>query len=337
MNNRPKPSSTIEGKRVFITGGAGFIGASLIERLVRHNEIVVFDNFRRDALSSKSYRNHNNLKVIKGDVLDSEAVNDAMQGANIIVHAAAIAGIDSVSKMPADTMLINMSGTSNVLEAAKRLPCLERFINFSTSEVFGGAAFNSEESDPSNIGAVGEARWTYAVSKLATEHLAFAYHRQYGIPITTLRPFNIYGPGQVGEGAMHVFIRRALENEDLNIFGEGNQIRAWCYIDDMVDALMLTMTHPDAVGESFNIGNSRAVITVLGLAQTVCRVLYSKSNIVFKPPLSSDIELRIPSAKKVKEMIGFEAKVDLEDGIRRTADWYREQNDKLPVLPDIFK
>ncbi|MFH1017937.1 MAG: NAD-dependent epimerase/dehydratase family protein [Pseudomonadota bacterium] len=337
MRENARANPIIEGKRIFITGGAGFIGASLIERLIRENEITVFDSFRRDALSSKPYRNHKNLTVIKGDVLDREAVTSAMEGANIVVHAAAIAGIDTVSQMPAETMLINMSGTSNVLEGAKRLPELERFVNFSTSEVFGGAAFNSEESDPSSIGAVGEARWTYAVSKLATEHLAFAYHRQYGMPTVTLRPFNIYGPGQVGEGALHVFIRRALENEDLNIFGEGHQIRAWCYIDDMIEGLMLTLKHSDAVGESFNIGNARAVTTIHGLAQTVCRVLYSKSNIVFKPPLTSDIELRIPSVRKAKELIGFEAKMDLEDGIRRTADWYREHFDQLPDLPDIFK
>jgi UDP-glucose 4-epimerase len=134
----------------------------------------------------------------------------------------------------------------------------------------------------------------------------------------------VYGPGQTGEGALQVFIRRALLNEPIQIYGDGTQIRAWCYIDDMVEGLMCAMERPSAVGESFNIGNARAVTTVFGLAETICRVLNSKSEIVFKEPLSADIELRIPETKKAEAMLGFKAKVDLEEGIRRTAMWYSQ-------------
>lgn len=330
-------SAKVKGKNIFITGGAGFIGSTLIGRLIEDNKITVYDNYNRDSLSGKSYSGHPNLNVVKGDILDVKALSEAMGDANIIVHCAAIAGIDTVIKKPVDTLKINMLGTSNIFEAAKKLKNLERLVNFSTSEVFGQAAFNSEETDASSIGAVGEARWTYAVSKLATEHMAFAYHRQYDIPATTLRPFNIYGPGQVGEGALHIFIRKALQNDDLFIFGEGHQIRAWCYVDDMIDGLMMAIQHKDAIGESFNIGNAKAVTTILGLAQTVCRVLESKSKIVFKPPLSSDIELRIPSIKKAKEVIGFSARVDLEEGIAKTAQWYKKRLDNLPELSSMFK
>lgn len=323
-------------KNILITGGAGFIGASLIGRLVEKNKITVFDTFTRNALENMDYGRHANLAIVKGSILDKERIRGAIQGKQIIVHCAAVAGIDTVAKCPSDTMLINMMGTAHILEAARKVEGIERIVNFSTSEVFGGTAFNSEESHNSNIGAVGEARWTYAVSKLAGEHLAFAYCRQYGLPTVTLRPFNIYGPGQIGEGAMHVFIRKALRDEDLCIFGEGNQIRAWCYIDDMIEGLLETMTNPRALGESFNIGNARAVMTILGLAQTVCRVLNSKSRIVFRKALSSDIELRIPSVRKARELIGFEAKVDLEEGIRRTAEWYMKHEKDLPDLPALF-
>jgi len=328
---------SIVGKDIFITGGAGFIGSSLIGRLIDDNHITVYDTFARDSLSMKPYAKHRHLEIIRGDILDSVRLSEAMAQHQIVVHCAAIAGIDTVARQPTDTMRINMIGTGNVLDAARQLDNLERLVNFSTSEVFGQSALHSEESDNPNIGAVGEARWTYAVSKLASEHNTFAYHRQFGMPTVTVRPFNIYGPGQIGEGAMHVFVRRALRNEDIYIFGEGTQIRAWCYIDDMIDGLLRAMTDSNAIGESFNIGNARAVITILGLAQTVCRVLNSTSRIVFKEALSSDIELRIPSVKHAREIIGFQAKVDLEEGIQKTAEWYLEHQSELPRLPAIFK
>jgi UDP-glucose 4-epimerase len=313
----------ITGKRVFITGGAGFIGNTIISRLIAENDIVVFDNFHRDTLSGSGLVNHPRLTVVRGDVLDYAAVRDAMRGADIVIHAAAIAGIDTVIRMPVQTMRVNMIGTANVLEAARENKIPDRVIDFSTSEVFGPMAFRASEGDSTVSGSAGEARWTYAVSKLAGEHLAKAYHKQYQLPIVTIRPFNIYGPGQTGEGAIQIFIKRALRGEVLRIDGDGNQIRAWCYIDDFVDGLMACLTVPQAVGESFNIGNARAVITILGLAQTVCRVLGSSSEIVFDPPLSADIAIRIPSVTKSQELLGFKAKVDLEDGIRRAADWYR--------------
>jgi UDP-glucose 4-epimerase len=220
-------------------------------------------------------------------------------------------------------MTVNMIGTANVLEAAKINKVSDRIVDFSTSEVFGSMAFKSSETDQTVSGSAGEARWTYAVSKLAGEHLAHAYHHQYKLPIVTVRPFNVYGPGQTGEGAIQIFIKRALNNEDIHIDGDGNQIRAWCYVDDFAECLLRCLKDPKAVGQSFNIGNARAVITILGLAQTVCRVLKSDSKIVFDPPLSADIALRIPSVTKAEELLGFKAKVDLEEGISRTAEWMK--------------
>jgi UDP-glucose 4-epimerase len=326
----------ITGKRIFITGGAGFIGSSLIEKLIDENEIIVFDNLTHDALQGKPYARHKNLKCIQGDILDLSALKMAMQGSQIIVHAAAIAGIDTVIKSPVKTMRVNMLGTANVLEVASSLTKVERLLSFSTSEVFGSRAFKSEESDNTVAGSAGEARWVYAVSKLAGEHLAQAYHTEYGLPAVTVRPFNIYGPCQIGEGALQIFIRKALQNENLTIFGDGTQIRAWCYIDDLIKGIMKALEHPRAVGESFNIGNSRAVITILGLAESVLRVLKSDSQIIFRPSLSADIELRIPNVNKARELIGFEAEVSLEEGIMRTASWYRERLADLPPLPKIF-
>ena len=151
--------------------------------------------------------------------------------------------------------------------------------------------------------------------------MAMAYLKEFELPVVTVRPFNVYGPGQTGDSAMKTFIQKALNNEDINIFGDGSQIRAWCYVDDFVRGLMLCLTRKEAIGHSFNIGNERAVVTIYGLAQTICRVLGSQSKIVFKPALSADIELRIPSIKKAREVLGYNPLVELEEGIQRTAEW----------------
>jgi UDP-glucose 4-epimerase len=313
----------IQGKRIFITGGAGFIGSTLAGCLVRENHVVVYDNLSRNSLQHKSFASHPNLEVVQASILDFEKLSAAMKGADIVVHCAAIAGIDTVIKSPTTTMRVNMVGSANVLEAAAMLDRCDRVVCFSTSEVFGSTAFRSSETDRTVMGAVGEARWTYAVSKLAEEHLAIAYHQEKGLPTTVVRPFNVYGPGQVGEGAIRTFIQRAIRDEPLEIHGDGTQIRAWCYVDDMVEGVLRAITADRAVGETFNIGNQRAVVTIYGLANTIIRVLGSKSPVRFTLKDYVDVELRIPSVTKARELLGFEAKVDLEEGIQLTAEYYR--------------
>lgn len=309
----------IENHKICITGGAGFIGSTLVQRLVGHNEITVLDTLARDRLSTLSCRNHPNLTVIEGDIMSPPDLRKAVKGADLIVHCAGVAGIDTVVKAPVGTLSVNMIGSYNVLEAARTESRCRLVICFSTSEVFGPQAFGSKETDPTIVGAVGKARWTYAVSKLASEHLAISFYKQHGLPTTVLRPFNVYGPGQVGEGALKIFIERAIRDEPITIYGDGNQIRAWCYVDDMVEAVMRAIESPKAVGESFNIGNSRSVETIWGLANHVIRLTGSSSEIVFKPALSADIELRIPCVDKARDVLDFTAKVDLQEGIRRTA------------------
>ena len=307
-----------------MTGGAGFIGSTLIGRLIEENRVFVFDNLSRNALAGLAYSSHPNLTLVVGDVTDASALRSAMAEADphVVVHMAAIAGIDTVIKSPTTTMRVNLMGTLNALESARQVKRLERFVDFSTSEVFGSNAFRAEESGLASIGAVGEARWIYAVSKLTGEHMAHAYHREFGLPAVTLRPFNVYGPGQVGEGAIHRFVTQALQHKDIEIHGDGSQIRAWCYVDDMVDGVLLAMTHPKAIGESFNVGNARAVVTIFGLANAVVRVLNSESAIRFVRKDYADIELRVPNVDKARNLIGFEARVDLEEGIKRTGEFY---------------
>jgi Nucleoside-diphosphate-sugar epimerases len=314
----------LSGKRIFITGGAGFIGTTLAKRLVDANEIIAADNLHRDALSGTPLADHPNFSFHEADILDAETMNELAAGATHIVHCAAIAGVSSVLESPVRTMRVNVIGTYNMLEAATAtLGTLERFVDFSTSEVFGTHAFRVQEGQVSTIGSVGEARWTYAVSKLAGEHMAHAYHDELGLPTVTVHPFNVFGPGQIGGGAIRAFIEAALAERDLTIHGDGSQIRAWCYVDDMVDGTLLCLERPEAVGQAFNIGNNRSTVTIYDLAQRVNRLSGSPGKIVFQPLDYADVELRIPNVDKARELLGFEAKVELDEGLERTIAWYR--------------
>jgi dTDP-glucose 4,6-dehydratase len=318
----------IQDKTILLTGGAGFIGTTLVHRLLEHNKIVVYDNGHRNALRESPAWTHPNLFFIHGDVLDSEKLNSAVDRAepNIIVHLAAIAGVDTVLKVPARTMKINFIGTYNMLEAVVNYgKGIERFVDFSTSEVFGTHVYHAEEMNATTLGTVGEARWTYAVSKLAAEHLVHNYGKETGLPTVSIRPFNVFGPRQVGVGAIHTFVIRALQGLPLEIHGDGNQIRAWCYIDDMVEGILASMTKPEAVGHVFNIGNPRGTVTIHTLADKIKTLCESDSEIVFVKKDYVDVELRIPSIKKAVELLGFRPKVDLNEGLIRTINWYREQ------------
>ncbi|MBP7126157.1 NAD-dependent epimerase/dehydratase family protein [Myxococcota bacterium] len=315
------------GRKVLVTGGAGFIGTSLALRLVRECdcEVVLLDNLHRNALAETPLLDHPAVRLVQGDVLDEAVVREAVAGCTEVVHMAAIAGVDTVMRMPVRTMEVALIGTRNVLRAAFDAGICRRFVDFSTSEVFGRYAYKVTEGDHHELGAVGEARWTYAVSKLATEHLALSYHRQHGFPACSIRPFNIYGPRQVGEGAVHHFIVRALAGEPLTVHNDGAQIRSWCYIDDIVDGILRVLDVPEAVGEAFNIGNPRSTLTIFNLAREVVRLAGSRSEVRMVDWPYVDVELRIPDIGKARRLLGYEPKVDLEEGLTRTIAWYRER------------
>ncbi len=316
----------LEGKRILLTGGAGFIGTTVAGLLADANEVVLYDNLHNDALSQTSLRDHPNVTFVQGDILDLDDLAAAAEGATHLVHMAAIAGVATVLKSPVRTMRVNLLGTANVAEVAHGLgDRLERMIDFSTSEVFGRHAYKVEETHETSGGQVGEARWSYAVSKLAGEYFLHAYFEEHGLPVAVVRPFNIYGPNQIGVGAIHHFVRHAINGEEITVHNDGAQIRAWCYMDDIATAVLEILENPAAVGQSFNIGNPRSVCTTYDLALRIKRLAGSDSPIVFKPLEYSDVEIRIPDITRAREVLGWEPQVDLDEGLERTIAWYRAQ------------
>ena len=313
--------------KVFITGGAGFIGTHIAAELADRNEVVLFDNLHNCAYANTPLKNHPNVRLIEGDVRDLHALKKALDSdIEYVIYAAAIAGVDTVIANPIRVLDVNVKGTFNVTEAVSELPKLKRLVDFSTSEVFGEHAYNVSEFEMTPTLSVGEARWTYAMSKLVGEFIVHSHFVQNGTPSVTLRPFNIYGPNQVGVGAIHHFVKRAIAGEDLVIHDDGSQIRAWCYIDDFVRGALLAMTSEHSVGRSYNIGNPRSTVTVYNLARMTIDAAKSKSGIVFKPMHYSDVGLRIPDISSARNDLGYEPTVELDEGLRRTIYWYRARN-----------
>ncbi len=313
----------IKNKKIFITGGAGFIASHLIERLIDNNKVVIYDNLLRNAFHYTDLKEHPNIEFIKGDVLDFDLLSETMQGADICVHAAAIAGIFSVGKKATRTIKVNFIGTYHALEAAVKNK-VKRFVDFSTSEVYGPFVYKGKESDSTTLGPVGEKRWVYAISKLAAEHFAHNYEAEFGLEVVTVRPFNIYGPRQVGEGAIEQMVTRALKNEPITVFNEGTQIRSWCYVTDFVDALYSTLHNSDAHNQIFNIGNPQATITVLNLARAIISMTESRSKINYKVHPGPEVEMRIPDICKASSLLGYIPKVNLEDGLVKSIAWYKD-------------
>lgn len=313
----------VKNKVIFITGGAGFIGTAICRRFHEDNKIIIYDSGRRNALQYFDFKDHENVTVIEGDILDKQLLEKSLKDANIVIHAAAIAGVTSYYKMPLKTMEVNMIGTYTLLEVIKNID-IELLVYFSTSEIYGPHIFRATEKGETIQGDLKDARWTYSISKLAAEKLCYCYFWEHKIPILSVRPFNIYGPGQVGEGAIQIFTTNALNNENIVITGDGVQIRSWCYIDDFVDAIEACTSRIKIEGNSFNIGNPHATVTIYELANKIIQYLGSKSKIVFNPHMGIDVQLRVPDISKAQEMLGFTPKISLEEGLKRTIEWYKD-------------
>ncbi len=315
----------IQDKRILITGGTGFIGSAAAARLAGNgNELILLDQkVQGTPAAYRGLLEEEGVTYVEGDICDAGSVQAACRDVDIVIHAAAIVGVHNVLRQARRTIEINFTGTQNLLQAVRDSDRIERFVNFSTSEVFGGASFRVAEEHHASVGSVQEARWSYSIAKLAGEHLCYAYHREFDLPLVIIRPFNVFGPYRTGDHAMLRFILGALRGDELEVHGDGAQVRAWCYIDDFVDALLASIERPEAIGEDFNIGNPRNTLTIYDLAQRVIRLTESTSAIRFKYIDYSDIDIRVPRTKKARDLLGYEPRFEIDRAIRATADWYR--------------
>lgn len=311
-------------KSILITGGAGFIGSSVAEKLVNANRVILFDqSFEHAPIQYTSLPGHPNATAVRGSILDTD-LRALVRDVDIVVHAAAILGVNRVCHAGRETLETNYVGTSRLLKAFEPTQHLERFIYFSTSEVFGVNSYRVDEASRPIIGPIAESRWSYAMSKLAGEHLVASYFRETRLPITIVRPFNIFGPRRTGDYALRRFILSALRGEPLQIHGDGTQIRSWCYIEDFCSAIVQMIMQPEAVGEDFNIGNPGNTLTISELAEKVIQLAGSKSEIVFRDSPFPDISIRVPSLEKAKRLLGYAPRYDLKTGLTLTVQWHRE-------------
>lgn len=313
----------LKNKRIFVTGGDGFIGSAISERLAQDNDVVIYDLGERGALSYTNLKSNKRCKIVKGDVLNIKSLEKASKGCDVFIHMAAIAGVSQYYSRPIRTMEVNIVGTLNLLKVASKIKP-ERFIYCSSSEIYGGQAYNVNENDATSQGPATQSRWTYSVSKLAGEHFAMSFAREKGLSITSLRPFNIYGPRQIHPCAVQTMSLNALRGKDIVVHNKGKQFRAWCYVEDYVDATIIAIEKKKAEGELFNIGNSRALVTIKELAERIKRISGSKSKIVYKKNPYVDIFERKPDVRKSEKVLGFKASTNLNKGLEKTISWYKE-------------
>jgi len=316
--------------RALIIGGAGFIGTALASKLIKSDfRVTVIDNLRRDSLKYfQDLYNCETFEFIESDICNPGLLEHINNDYTYVFHLAAIAGVSQYFSIPADVMHVNTFGTVNALDLARRQKKLRLFVDFSTSEIYGSNCYNVSEESDVRMEKLSEKRWTYASSKVASERFTMTYHWQYNLPVTIIRPFNIYGPGQTGEGAISNFIAGALQHQSINVTGNGQQLRSFCYIDDFIDALILLVSELNKdgnqiIGESFNIGNDSEIVTISSLAEMVIEETLSNSGINYHKHAGADVMVRSPNINKMRRL-GYCPKINLKTGLKKTIDWYQK-------------
>ena len=313
----------ISGKKVLITGGAGFIATHIAERLVERNEVTLFDIDLNGALTYSALAKDSRVRKVQGDVRNLEQVQEEVSRCQILLHYASILGVRKVIDNARDTIDTVLFGTRNVLEAARHNPRIERIVNISTSEVYGNV-MDAREGANCLVSTANDARVCYASSKLAAEHIVWAYYRDFKLPTVIVRPFNIFGPMRKTDNAVGRFCVRAVADKDVTMLGDGSQLRSWCYIDDFCDAMMGCIEKEKAIGGDFNIGNPVTAVTIYDLAARTIRLANSKSKITTTAHTFSDIGVRAPSSQKARELLGYVPRFDLDAGLLPTIEWYRK-------------
>lgn len=317
--------------KILITGGAGFIGSHLAERLLeKGNEVYVIDDFSTGRLDNIQHLlSEPRFHLTVGTILNEKTVEPLVQACDRVFHLAAAVGVRLIIEKPVDTIETNIMGTEIVLRLANKYK--RKVLITSTSEVYGkGNHVPFKEEDDRTYGPTTKSRWSYASSKAVDEFLAMAYFHEKKLPVVIVRLFNTIGPRQTGSYGMVVpsLVQQALLGHPITVYGDGEQTRSFTYVDDVVSALPQLMEHPQAEGEVFNVGSIEE-ISINDLASLVKEIVGGDSTIIHIPYEEAfekgfeDMQRRVPDITKIKKLVGFTPTVSLEESIRRIVEYYR--------------
>jgi UDP-glucose 4-epimerase len=311
--------------KYLITGGAGFIGSHLAQKLIaRSDQVVIFDNLSTGSTSNLSEIKEK-IKFEQGDIQNKVAIDKLVSESDYVIHLAAALGVFTIVNKPLESLKTNLQGSEVVLEACDkyRKPVLIA----STSEIYGkNDKVPLNEEDDRIIGHPLKSRWSYSEAKAVDESLAYFYYLENKLPIRIVRLFNTVGPRQVGHYGMVVprFVTAALKNNPLSVYGSGDQIRCFCHVDDVVRALLLVMDSEKTVGQVFNVGNNQQ-ITIMELAKKVIELTGSSSTIEkisyenAYPEGFEDMQMRVPDISKIKKVLGWTPEINLDQIIKDIA------------------
>ncbi len=313
--------------RYLITGGAGFIGSHLTQVLIdRGNQVTVVDNLSTGNLENLSDVLEK-IKYINGDILEKNIMDKVVSECDYVIHLAAALGVLNIVNNPLSSLRTNLQGTEVILELADKHK--KPVLVASTSEIYGkNEKIPLNEEDDRIIGHPLKSRWSYSEAKAVDESLAYFYYLENKLPIRIVRFFNTVGPRQVGHYGMVVprFVSAALNNESLLVYGSGDQIRCFCHVDDAVRALLLVMDSEKSVGQVFNVGNNNQ-ISIMELAKKVIEITGSKSSIKkiaydkAYPEGFEDMQRRVPDISKIKQTLGWEPTINLDQIIKDIASF----------------
>ena len=316
--------------KYFLTGGAGFIGSSLSERLLREgNEVVAIDNFcdfYNPEIKEKNVKEllkNSRFKLYRKDIRDRQAIKEIFSEnkIDIVVHLAAMAGVRPSIENPILYQEVNCVGTQNILEEMKESK-IRKLVMASSSSVYG----NNKDVPFKENAIVDYAISPYAATKKANEVMTHVYHKLFNIDVIMLRFFTVYGPKQRPDLAINKFTRLLLENKEIPMFGDGTSSRDYTYIEDIVDGITKSCdycTRNEYVYEILNLGNS-APITLKEMVAIIGKILNVTPQINQLPMQQGDVEKTYADISKAKKLIGYEPKTSFEEGVKNFIDWYKE-------------
>lgn len=321
--------------KALITGGAGFIGSHLAERLIETgHQVTVIDDLSTGSVKNiQKLEDNDNFKLVVDSVLNSGTVETFIKDCDIVYHMAAAVGVKLIVNQPVKTIVTNIRGTETVLEHACKWR--KKVVLASTSEIYGKNTSESfKEEDDMVFGSTAKSRWSYACSKAIDEFLGLAYYREKNLPVIILRLFNIVGPRQTGQYGMVIptFIKQALSGRDITVFGDGKQTRSFTYISDLIDVIVKLHEIKSAYGRVFNIGGEEE-ISISELAKLIKSKSGSDSRIVYIPYDEAyekgfeDMMRRVPDVTKIKKLAGFKPSLNMEQTVEKIIEYFRREKE----------